>query len=122
MSSVPSYFRGGITTGSQVKIIYKGELQPETLAGITVLGVTGENPDKIKLKRISYFTSGTVLGTTANTVTIRTYDDAITTFNTTNAQDLSTGELAEGCSINVTFHPSKSKKTNIYTATKITDA
>lgn len=122
MSSIPVYFKGGISVGSHVNVTYKGELKEDTLEGTTILAVTGEDPDLINNRNISFTVYGTVLGTTANTVTIRTNDGVINTFRRDDASDISTGGLTEGCSIRITFHPSLSKTSNIYTAIKIEDA
>lgn len=122
LSAVPSYFRGGIAPGSHVTVTYTGELKEDTLAGITVLSIAGENPEKLHERRISFTATGTVIGTTANTVTIQTTDGAIDTFLTDNASDTSTGGLAEGCSVCITFNPALSASSNIYKAIRITDA
>ena len=122
ISAIPVYLKGGSSVGSHVNVTYKGELKEDTLEGITVLAVTGEDPDLINNRNISFTVYGTVLGTTANTVTIQTNDGIINTFRREDAADLSTGELSEGCSVRITFHPSLSKTSNIYTAIKIEDA
>lgn len=122
VSNIPVYLKGGASVGSHVNITYKGEFKGDTLEGITVLAVTGEDPDLINNRNISFTVYGTVLGTTANTVTIQTNDGIINTFRRENAADHSTGELAKGCSVRITFHPSLSKASNIYTAIKIEDA
>lgn len=122
MSDIPVYFKGGIAPGSHVNITYTGKMNPDSLDGIQILAVTGEDPDEISDKHISFTASGTIQGKTANTVTIQTTDGAIDTFRTDNVQDLSTGGLEYGCSVRITFHPSASKTSNIYTAIKIQDA
>ena len=54
--------------------------------------------------------------------TVQTDDGAIDTFRTENAQDLTAGGMEYGDCVCVTFHPSKSKSSNIYTAIKVQDA
>mgnify|MGYP000784387721 FL=1 len=54
--------------------------------------------------------------------TVQTDDGAIDTFRTENAQDLTAGGMEYGDYVCVTFHPSKSKSSNIYTAIKVQDA
>lgn len=122
LAETPSYFKGGIAPGSRVSVHYKGELKENSLEGISVQSVTGEDPDLTDNRHISFTVSGTVVGTTANTVTIQTTDGAINTFRIDSAQNNSTGGLAQGCSLCITFHPSESKTSNIYTAVKIEDA
>ena len=63
-----------------------------------------------------------IIGSTANTITVQTDDGAIDTFRTENAQDLTAGGMEYGDYVCVTFHPSKSKSSNIYTAIKVQDA
>ena len=122
IASIPSYFKGGIAPGSHVNVTYHGELKEDTLEGISVLAVTGEDPDTLKNRNVSFTASGTIIGSTANTVTIQTTDGAVDTFHTDSAQNYSESEFAEGSVIRVTFHPAESKTSNIYTAVKIEDA
>lgn len=122
MAAIPAYFKGGIAPGSHVNVIYTGELKEDTLEGISVLAVTGENPDIIKNRNISFTATGKIIGSTANTVTIQTTDGAVDTFHIDSAQNASASELAAGSNIRITFHPSESKTSNIYTAIKIEDA
>ncbi len=122
LSSVPSYFPGGITEGSHVTVSYTGEFNGTTLEEITINGITGENPESQRDSHISFQVTGTVVGRTANTVTLRTDDEAVLTFNTAKARDASTGSLEEGCRIRITFNPAASPKSNIYSSLKIEDA
>lgn len=122
LSALPCYFPGGISEGSHVTVTHTGEFNGTTLEGITILAVTGENPASQKDSHISFRITGTVIGTTSNTVTIRTNDNAVITFNTDNALNSSTGGLTEGCGIRITFNPAASKKSNIYSCLKIEDA
>lgn len=122
LSSVPAYFSGGISPGARITVTYTGELKDDTLAGITILSVTGNNPKELSRRQITFTVTGTVMGTTANTVTLRTTDGAMDIFRTDNASNLSTGGLSEGCGVRIIFDPSKSASSNIYEALQIMDA
>ena len=122
MSAIPVYFKGGISKESHVNVTYIGERQEDTLEGIRITAVTGEDPDTIDYKHISFTATGTIIGSTANTITIRTDDGAIDTFRTESAKDLTEGGAEYGDYVCITFHPSESKSSNIYTAVKIQNA
>lgn len=122
VSAIPAYFKGGIAKGSHVNVTYTGDLQPDTLEGIRIVAVTGEDPDTIDNKHIAFTATGTVIGSTANTITIRTDDGAVDTFRTENSKDLTENGAEYGDYICITFHPSESKSSNIYTAVKIENA
>ena len=59
---------------------------------------------------------------TANTVTLQTGDGATITCFTEGAKDTSTSNMESGAGICITFDPTKSKNSNIYTSIKIQDA
>ena len=122
MSAIPAYFKGGIAPGSHVNVTYIGDLQTDPFEAVRIIAVTGEDPDTINDKHISFTVTGTIIGSTANTITVQTDDGAIDTFRTENAQDLTAGGMEYGDYVCVTFHPSKSKSSNIYTAIKVQDA
>lgn len=122
MSAVPCYFAGGACPGSHVTVTYSGEFNGTTLEGISVLGITGENPDMLNSKQVSFTVTGEILGSTANTITILTYDGAMVTCRTDNARNSSTGGLLSGSSVKITFHPAESRESNIYVGLKIEDA
>ncbi len=119
MSSIPVYFKGGIAPGSHVNVTYKGVLQPDSLEEIQILAVTGEDPDTIDDKHISFTVTGVITGNTANTITVQTDDGAVDTFRTEELRNSSETSLEYGDYVQVTFHPSKSKASNIYTAVQI---
>ena len=121
MSALPCYFKGGPETGSHVNVIYTGDFNGTTLDGISVLGITGENPDKLTERGTGFTISGDIIASTANTITIRTYDGMNITCNTEKAANSSSGGLLTGSSVKITFNPADSKETNIYTAIKIED-
>ena len=122
MSAIPAYFKGGIAPGSHVNVTYIGNLEETPLEEIHIIAVTGEDPDTINDKHISFTVTGTIIGSTANTITVQTDDGATDTFRIENAQDLTAGGMEYGDYVCITFHPSKSKSSNIYTAVKIQDA
>ena len=122
MSSIPVYFKGGIAPGSHVNVTYKGVLQPDTLEGIQILAITGEDPDTIDDKHISFTVTGVITGSTANTITVQTDDGAVDTFRTEELRNSSEASLEYGDYVQITFHPSKSKAPNIYTAVQIQNA
>ena len=119
MSSIPVYFKGGIAPGSHVNVTYKGVLQPDSLEGIQILAVTGEDPDTIDDKHISFTVTGVITGSTANTITVQTDDGAVDTFRTEELRNSSEVSLEYGDYVQVTFHPSRSKASNIYIAVQI---
>ena len=122
MSSVPVWFKGGIAPGSHVNITYRGDFQTDTLEGIQILAVTGEDPDNISDKHISFTATGTITGNTANTITLQTDDGAIDTFRVESAENYADQALEYGSYVRIIFHPSRSKSSNIYTAVQIHDA
>lgn len=121
MSAIPAYFKGGIAPGSHVNVTYIGDLQSAPLEALRIIAVTGEDPDTIDNKHISFTASGTIIGSTANTITLQTDDGAVDTFRIENAENLTEGGVEYEDYVRVTFHPSKSKSSNIYTAVKVQD-
>ena len=71
LTSVPVYFKGGMVPGSYVNIIYTGKFNGESTNGMKIRGITGEDPDTLSIRNISSTVTGTILGTTANTVLIQ---------------------------------------------------
>lgn len=122
MSAIPCYFPGGIAEGSHVTVTYTGEFNGTTLEGLTVLGITGENPASEKDSRISFQVTGSIIGKTANTITLLTEDGAVITFYTDQALDSSTGGLELNCGLRITYNPAASGKSNIFSCLKIEDA
>ena len=122
MSAIPAYFKGGIAPGSHVNVTYIGNLQTNPLEAVRIIAVTGEDPDTIDNKHISFTASGTIIGSTANTITLQTDDGAVDTFRIENAENLTEGGMEYGDYVRGTFHPSKSKSSNIYTAVKVQDS
>ena len=122
LSQIPSYFKGGTAPGSYVTINYRGQFQGNSLDGITVTAVTGDDPDSLSSRNLTSTVSGTIVGHTANTVTLQTGDGATITCFTEGAKDTSTSSLESGAGIRITFDPTKSKDSNIYTSIKIQDA
>ena len=121
ITSVPVYFKGGMAPGSYVNIIYTGKFNGESTNGMKIRGITGEDPDTLSIRNISSTVTGTILGTTANTVLIQTYDGVKILCSRENVQDLSTSVMEEGADLRVTFNPAKSRTSNIYTCIKFED-
>ena len=121
ITSVPVYFKGGMAPGSYVNIIYTGKFNGESTNGMKIRGITGEDPDTLSIRNISSTVTGTILGTTANTVLIQTYDGVKILCSRENVQDLSTSGMEEGADLRVTFNPAKSRTSNIYTCIKFED-
>lgn len=122
ISQIPTAFKGGAAPGSYITLTYKGQYNGNSLEGITITAVTGDDPDSLNSRSLSYTVSGTIVGHTANTVTIQTSDGAYITCFTEGAKDTSTSNLEFGAGIQITFDPSKSKESNIYTSVRIQDA
>ena len=122
MSAIPAYFKGGIAPGSHVNVTYIGDLQTDPFEAVRIIAVTGEDPDTIDNKHISFTASGTIIGSTANTITLQTDDGAVDTFRIENAENLTEGGMEYGDYVRITFHPSRSKSSNIYTAVKVQDS
>ena len=122
MSQIPSYFKGGTAPGSYVTITCTGQFQGNSLDGVTVTAVTGDDPDSLGSRELTSTVSGTIIGHTANTVTLQTGDGATITCFTEGAKDTSTSNMESGAGICITFDPTKSKNSNIYTSIKIQDA
>ena len=122
LSQIPSYFKGGIACGAFVTLTYTGEYNGSSLDGITITSVTGDDPDSLGSRNLTYTVSGVIIGHTLNTVTIQTSDGAWLTCFTEGAKDQSSNNMEPGTSIRITFDPTKSKDSNIYTSLKIEDA
>lgn len=121
MSAIPCYFSGGITVGSHVNVTYNGTFNGTSLDGITVLGITGEIPEKLSERGTGFTISGEITASTANTITLLTNDGVYVTCNTESASNESTGGLLSGTSVKITFNPADSRQSNIYKALKIED-
>ena len=77
LSQTPSYFKGGTAPGSYVTITYTGQFQGNSLDGVTVTAVTGDDPDSLGSREITGSVSGTIICHTANTVTLQTGDGVL---------------------------------------------
>jgi hypothetical protein len=122
ISALPCYFCGGAAPGSWVTVSYTGEFTGNSLTDISLLSVIGDNPEGINERYMNFAVTGTIIGSTSNTITLQTSDGALVTCNIENADNLSTGGLLTGCGVKVTFNPAASRTSNIYTALKIEDA
>ena len=108
--------------GSVVSVSYTGEFNGRTLEGITVTAVTGDVPEELSLRNLSYTVSGEITGSTSNTITVLTTDGVSLTFHTDEADNTSTGGLLTGSSVKITYNPADSRDSNIYNSLKIEDA
>ena len=122
ISAIPCYFSGGAAPESYITVYYTGERNPDTTEGMTLLSVIGDNPEGIRENHLTYSVSGTIIGSTANTITIQTPDGASITCTTDTAANSSTGGLLTGSEVRVIFNPCTSRSSNIYTSLKIEDA
>lgn len=122
ISAVPSYFPGGCAPGSKATVSYNGEFNGTTLEGITIRNITGHDPAGMKEHNITCTVSGVITASTANTFTMLTSDGATVTCRTAGASNSSTGGLAAGSSVRVTFNPAASQNSNVYSCLKIEDA
>lgn len=122
LSAIPSHFKGGAAPGSRVDITYTGEFNGATLEGMNISAVTGQDPETLSDRHITFTVTGTIVGSTANTATIQTGDGALVTCITQGVTNSSTGGMLSGSSITATFNPAKSRQTNLYTCLKIQDA
>lgn len=122
MSTIPCHFSGGIAPDSRINITYTGKFNGTTLDGMTILGITGDIPEKLSPHSVSYTVSGEITGSTANTITILSTDGMSLTFCTDSAVNNSTGGLLTGSSVKLTFNPADSRDSNIYACIKIEDA
>lgn len=122
LKKIPCYFEGGTASGSHVMITYTGDFDGSTTDGMKISGVTGESIVNRRDRGISFTVSGEITASTANTITIATYDGVYVTCNIEKASNESTGGLLTGSSVRITFNPEDSRTTNIYTAIRIEDA
>lgn len=123
MKKIPCYFSGGITVGSHVKVQYTSSkgFNGTSTDGITLTGIKGEIPEKLRENNLDCRYSGTIIGSTGNTITVTTDDGMQVTCYTDDASNSSTGGLLIGSSVSITFNPAASRDSNILTALKITD-
>ena len=103
-------------------VVYTGDFNGQNLEGITLLGVTGDIPEKLSEREIGFSVTGEITASTANTVTLLTNDGVRVTCRTDRADNTSTGGLLTGSSVKITFDPAASRESNIYTCLKIEDA
>lgn len=95
LSQIPGYFPGGTAAGTDVSFYYYGERQDTTsLAGVSILFAAGTDPAEIRPDKVSSYVSGTVVGHTADTVTLRTADNARVTVRSSDASSYEPGSEA----------------------------
>ncbi|MBQ8306691.1 MAG: hypothetical protein IJX90_10810 [Blautia sp.] len=117
-----SFFNGGFLPDTGVNIRYTGEMTgKDSLSGISILSVAGDNPEKVKPAKLTGTVSGTVVGYTKDTVTVLTDDGMRVTCRTTDVPDSSTGGLLIGSGVSIIIDPAASAGTNILESLKIRD-
>ena len=122
ISGETSFFNGGFLPDTGVNIRYTGEMtQENSLNGISILSVAGDNPEKLKPAKLTGKVSGSVVGYTKDTVTVLTDDGMRVTCRTTDVPDSSTGGLLIGSGVSITIDPAASAGTNILESLKIQD-
>lgn len=119
LANLPVYLKGGAAPGSNITLTYTGEFTGNSLDGIIIHSVSGEDPDSLDRRNMNSTISGTILGGTSNTITIRTNDGAMVTCFTDSLTEQSVYNSEAGNGIRITFDPSVSRESNIYTALKI---
>lgn len=122
LSAVQTYLAGGSAPGSYVNLFYEGEWNGTTLEGITITRVCSDDSGVSGSRHVTATITGTVIGTTSNTVTIQTAEGAEIICDTQGAENLSSQGLEPGNSIRITFDPDESRESNIYQCLKIEDA
>ena len=121
LSSVPVYFPVGILSGCPVDIYYTGNYNGVNFDGLSILRITGLDPAIQRSADISCHVSGAIVGTTVNTLTIRTDTGTLFTCYTRNIQDSTTNDHATGSPVRIIFSPTQSINSNIFTVLKIQD-
>lgn len=121
LTNVPSYFPGGCAAGSSVSVYFTGEYDETNPGSISVDRVIGSDPAGSGKADTSGFVTGTVIGSTANTLTILTGDGAAFTCYTGGVQNYAT-DTEPGSELRITFLPDAGRQSNIHNVLKIEDA
>ena len=99
-----------MTAGTDASFFYYGERQDNvSLAGGSVLFAVGEDPAGVRPDKVSSHVSGTVVGHTADTVTIRTADNAKVIVRSADASSYEAGAEAD-----FTVNPALTGQSGIY--------
>ena len=121
-SGIPCYFPAGFSSLSGVTMLYLGRpQQDEKIDTSAIISLTGDDPDGMRTSQMNFSVSGSVVGTTGNTVSIRTSDGAFVTCKRDGVPDSSTSLLEAGSQLCVTFDPSGSKNTSILRSLRLQD-
>ena len=121
-SGIPCYFPAGFASLCGVTMVYMGTPgQNEEIDTSGIISLTGEDPDGMRTSQMNFAVSGTVVGTTGNTVSIRTSDGAFVTCRRDGVPDSSTSSLEERSQLCVTFDPGESRNTSILKSLRLQD-
>ena len=111
------WFPGGTTEGIGFDIYYDGEiLDQSTLAGAKLLYAVGDDPTGIRKEKLATVISGVVIGHTADTVTLRTSDEAVVYLRPAASSQGDQVSCEVGDEIRVTVNPTAGGTTNILEA------
>ena len=121
LSVTPLFAPGGILPGTLVDIYYYGQFNGESLAGLTIDQIRGLDPAALKSSDIEGYLEGTVVGLTANTVSVQTPDGLLFTGGLRNVPGASGSFLEPGNTVRIIIDPVLSDGTNIYRLKKIED-
>ena len=117
ISGIPIWFPGGTTEGIGFDIYYDGEiLDQSTLAGAKLLYAVGDDPTGIRKEKLATVISGVVIGHTADTVTLRTSDEAVVYLRPAASSQGDQVSCEVGDEIRVTVNPTAGGTTNILEA------
>lgn len=120
LDSAKVYFQGGIVIGTHFTAKYEGEIG-KAEKGVTVTEICGDDPASLNENEIQTSVIGSIIGMTANTVTIEPEKGILVICDITNAARTLSRELAVGMQVKIIFSPEKSRDSNIYPALQILD-
>ena len=121
LANVPSYFPGGCAAGSSVSVYFTGEYDEANPGSISIDRIIGSDPAGTGKADTSGYVTGTVIGSTANTLTIRTADGTSFTCYTGGIQNYAS-DTEPGSEVRITFLPDAGRESNIHNVVKIEDA
>ena len=116
------WFPCGISASMGVNVYYEGDLPQNPEEPFSPVSIYGDETAAMSSAKITSAFSGAIVGSTADTFTLRTSDGALLTCRPGNAADESTGNLDIGCEVEVVFDASKNPDSNIYECLRIRDA
>ena len=120
LAAIPTYLPGGALPGNRISIYFTGEYDEKNLSTIAIDRVIGADPESLNKSDITCYVSGTVIGSTANTLSILTSDNLIFTCYTDGVLTES-ADISEGSLVRIIFRPDSLSGTNIHTVYRIED-